>query len=183
MRVKDNRTFTLAWNAMCSFMSARSLVNIIHEQRLGQQDPRTAVVFGAIAGYYAAPFMPTNKLGQLPKSIVPAQYKIRHKDLMDLRNKVFLHLDKDVQFDGRSSVTNLRVTIDQDSDGVMIEAKSWTPTPVILSEITALLGLLIKDLHASAMQYAHASLSRACVTPGAYRLKTDGDSFELELDT
>jgi hypothetical protein len=183
MRVRDNRKFTLAWNAMCSFMSARSVVDMIHAQQLGEQDPRTVVLFGAIAGYYAAPFMSTNKLGRLPKSIIPSQYEAQHESLMDLRNKVFLHLDKDVNFDGRSKVTNLRVTIDQDSDGVKIEAKSWTPTPASLAEITALIDLLIKELHESVMEYLCARLPRACVAPGAYRLKTEGANFELEPDT
>lgn len=183
MHVDNNKTFTLAWNAMCSFMSAQSLVKIIQQLNLAQHDPRTIALFGAIAGYYAVPFMSSNRLGQLPKSIVPSAYKVRHKDLMTLRNKVFLHLDSGVNFDGRKDVTNVRVTIAQNSDDVKIEAKSWTPKPTTLAEIAALLEHLIQELHENAMQYVRKRLPRTCVAPGAYRLKIDGDQFELEPDT
>ena len=182
MKVDDNKTFMLFWNSMHSFKSARSIIDMIYQQKLGEQDPRTAVLFGAITGYYAAPFMRTNNLGQLCDSVVPSQYEDLHNNLRTLRDKIFLHLDKGVDFDGRKDVTSLRVSIAKNVDDVKMEAKSWTPTQTILAEIRELLDHLIQVLHNDAMAYVQKHVCRACIVPGEYRLKVDGNQFELEPD-
>jgi hypothetical protein len=129
-----------------------------------------------------APFMRTNNLGCLKKDEIPSEYIPTHDSIKTLRDKVFMHLDKGVNFDGQTDVTNLRVTIHPDCDTVEIECKSWTPTPKTLQQIISLLEWWIKYLSEPISEYMRSRASQLVMIPGNYILKTEGTAFELEQE-
>jgi len=142
-------------------MHAKHLHDLVDQLKLEELEPRFATIYGGITGYYMAPFMGTNKLGCLKEKYIPAEHRDTHRKLKTLRNKIFMHLDKDI-------------------DTVKVEDKSWTPSTDTLEQIQQLLNWCINDLTTKIDAYMKSRIPRMILVPGNYILKPEGTEFDLE---
>ncbi len=177
--IRTDREFMLAWNAMSSFKKAQDILSLLNKSIEAGKHPVSMSLFGAICGYYAAPFMSSNNLGCLPaKNLISARNKKLHESMLKLRNEVFMHLDADVELFGVKYATNPRIIVWQDKT-ITIEAKSWLPNGFKLIEIETLLRKLVELLHGHALEYIKNKLQGMDLPPGEYVVVTERGSLKL----
>ena len=183
MKIRDNRHFTLVWHAFTAFVQAKSVADLMCEvQCRDNNDPRSAVLFGALAGYYARPFMKSNYLGRLPDSVVPKAYRKHHAQLVALRKKVFLHTDANAETPQKTDINLLRFAVFPDNDTLCVHSLVPVPNAQTFRDICQLLSLLMADLNAALHDYIRRKLPGTPMAPGNYVLEIDGDRIQLKTE-
>lgn len=178
-KISNNREFTLAFQSRSSFLYAKSLVDFHVQLGLSDNDKRSVILLGAISGYYAAPFMSSNQLGRLSHKIVPSEFRVTHTNLIDLRNKVFMHLDKDVDILSVANATNIRVIIDATSNSIKFESRSFSASSSAIEGIANLLVWWTEHLDCILNDYLHLQTHNTMPASGTYILSTAGNRFEF----
>ena len=111
IQISNPQELTLYWHALIAFMQAKSVGNLMVDLKLHEQDKRSAILFGALCGYYARPFGPNNGIGRLSDDIIPAPYVGRHSELIYMRNKIFMHSDSDAAMSDNQKVNELKFVV------------------------------------------------------------------------
>ena len=183
MKIRDNRHFTLVWHAFTAFIQAKSIADLMCElQCRDKNDPRSAVLFGALAGYYARPFMKSNGLGHLNDGIVPEGYEKHHAQLIALRKKVFLHTDANAEIPQKTDINFLRFTVFSDKDTFCVHSLVPVPNAETFHDICQLLSLLMADLNAALQGYIRLKVPGTPMAPGDYILTIEGDQLQLKTE-
>jgi hypothetical protein len=146
-------------------------------------DKRSPILFGALAGYYARPFMGSRGLHRLPDSVVPKAYRKHHAELLGLRKKVFLHTDASAQVAGKQDVNHLRFTLFPNEDTFGVESLGVAPAAQTFRKICELLNILITDMNEAIREYIKQHVPHVPMAPGSYIIDLDGDRFDLRLET
>jgi len=160
---------------------ANSIAQLMHELRISDMDPRSAILYGAFLGYYGRPFLKSNILEKLPLSVVPKRYRALHERLMDDRNQIYLHTDGDADTPSINKVNHLRAVI-KSNHTITIHTIAPIPNVNQFAKCCELVALLYEQIGEAVDEYVHSNLSSNLPQPGSYTLSNVGERFEFTMD-
>jgi hypothetical protein len=130
-----------------------------------------------IVTMYGRPFTDNARIGTISTNLVPAEHKVLHETLMDLRHKALAHTDYDGLLPGHGKMTEVRLVF----DGRSVADFSSRPIfqPVLLPNIKALSDHLTQKAKEFHDKYLDRILK---VIAPQFTVADIGREFELNID-
>ena len=109
--LEERRQCALRIHASYAFKTVVSFCKHILETPIEMTDPAYTALIVAIYTTYGRPFTNCWGFGKLTADLIPADQKELHDDLMNLRDKLYAHADKDIIHEDYGPMNDIRVSI------------------------------------------------------------------------
>jgi len=182
-KITNPKELTLYWHAHTAFRQALSMAELMVGLGLHDRDPRSAMLFGSLCGYYGRPFKKSRDLGRLHDGIIPLLYKPYHEHMLHMRDKIFLHTDSDAEVSDGRKVNELKFHTDDNGKLDTVESKITIPDNKTFNQMVRLIKVVSALVQAEINSYlAVIKLDVELEPCSVYSLKISDDEVTLEKE-
>jgi hypothetical protein len=177
--INEKKIFVLRIHASYAFSTVADICEQILNKPIPAKDPLYHPLMVAIYTTYGRPFTKSWGFGKLPNDFIPDEFKVLHSELITQRDKLYAHVDKDMDHIDYGPANELRVTVGSDS-----RCQLWTqpfqPSHQQVKDIFRLVSQLHQKMKYWTDEFVEKYMHEMEVSPGDYLVNTESETELLQ---